>query len=509
MPTVGEVADRLGLLPLTPGPAERTRRQEVTGVAECASAAPEVKAGNLVCMRETGWRAAGAPGAFVAAIRRRGVCAVVVDTDDRCLTAEFVSACVQQGVPIYMLPKGCRFDDIRALFDEAQPQAVEESDPDPVTVIADLLDSLRRRSSIFGAVVLDGAVLVAPSQEPDLGLLAKTVALPAAAMHAISGIAAALNITLPRSKAALALSNPERRPLEPARVRKLVHDLDAATYVLKAQRLMRRPLEAVLVRELLEARLPASAMEPWVESFGYVSGDRVHSVAVIVDEQAAITPSRVVEALHDLGAAAGLSTIAAAYGSSAYALVKTGTEKEPQAPSRGDFGRQMKVFEELFVARHPGLAVGGSSYLIRGSDDLMRGLINARQMAERRSRSRDAGSVGVVLPVPFAATLLAGDPERARALHRSLLGPVAAYDREKDTNYVSTLQTFFALDCSSGATANELGIHINTLRYRLSRIEKLTGRGLQTMADRTDYYLALCLGEAARGRVDRGGEVAP
>lgn len=129
------------------------------------------------------------------------------------------------------------------------------------------------------------------------------------------------------------------------------------------------------------------------------------------------------------------------------------------------------------------------------------GTDHARQMAERQSRAQEPGGSAITLAVPLAATLLAGgDPERAHALHESVLGPVLAYDQGKDASYLSTLTTFFALDCHSGATANELGIHINTLRYRLSRIEKLTGRSLASTADRTDYYLALCVGEAIGDR---------
>ena len=41
-------------------------------------------------------------------------------------------------------------------------------------------------------------------------------------------------------------------------------------------------------------------------------------------------------------------------------------------------------------------------------------------------------------------------------------------------------------------------MHVNTLRYRMQRIEELTGRRMSSMRDRTDLYLALRSGQPAR-----------
>jgi DNA-binding PucR family transcriptional regulator len=39
--------------------------------------------------------------------------------------------------------------------------------------------------------------------------------------------------------------------------------------------------------------------------------------------------------------------------------------------------------------------------------------------------------------------------------------------------------------------AAELHVHVNTLRYRIRRIEELTGRDLGTLENRVDFFLAL------------------
>jgi DNA-binding PucR family transcriptional regulator len=56
---------------------------------------------------------------------------------------------------------------------------------------------------------------------------------------------------------------------------------------------------------------------------------------------------------------------------------------------------------------------------------------------------------------------------------------------------VHTLETF--LDCSGSwiKCAAMLHVHVNTLRYRIRRIEELTGRDLGRFSDRVDLFLAL------------------
>ncbi|MEU7751385.1 helix-turn-helix domain-containing protein [Micromonospora sp. NPDC049101] len=90
------------------------------------------------------------------------------------------------------------------------------------------------------------------------------------------------------------------------------------------------------------------------------------------------------------------------------------------------------------------------------------------------------------------ALLLAAVPAEARrAFHRRLLRPLAEYDRSHDARLVHTLDTFLRCDGSWTRTAKLLHVHVNTLRYRIQRIEQLTGRQLRRFDDRVDLYLAL------------------
>ncbi|AHH97869.1 PucR family transcriptional regulator [Kutzneria albida] len=83
--------------------------------------------------------------------------------------------------------------------------------------------------------------------------------------------------------------------------------------------------------------------------------------------------------------------------------------------------------------------------------------------------------------------------ELRRSFSARLLGPVLDYDRTHQSALLDTLRVF--LDCSGSWTqaANQLHLHVNTLRYRIGRVEELTGRDLTRFADRVDLYLALRL----------------
>ncbi|MFC6005447.1 PucR family transcriptional regulator, partial [Streptomonospora nanhaiensis] len=95
--------------------------------------------------------------------------------------------------------------------------------------------------------------------------------------------------------------------------------------------------------------------------------------------------------------------------------------------------------------------------------------------------------------------LLASLPGSVRRSFRDhLLGPVAEYDARHGSELLRTLDIFLETCGSWQRTADELYVHVNTLRYRMQRIEELTGRRMSSMRDRTDLYLALRSGQVAR-----------
>lgn len=79
-----------------------------------------------------------------------------------------------------------------------------------------------------------------------------------------------------------------------------------------------------------------------------------------------------------------------------------------------------------------------------------------------------------------------------------LLGPLAAYDARHDTGLLQTLETFLAANGVLQRTAGDLSIHVNTLTYRLQRIQELTGLDLRRSESRLEAHLAIKILEALR-----------
>lgn len=69
--------------------------------------------------------------------------------------------------------------------------------------------------------------------------------------------------------------------------------------------------------------------------------------------------------------------------------------------------------------------------------------------------------------------------------------PLIAYDARNGTELVETLRTFLAADGSWQRAAENLSLHVNSLRYRIARVEQLTGRRMSAIEDRVDFFLAL------------------
>ncbi|MFV2172879.1 PucR family transcriptional regulator [Actinomadura sp. LOL_016] len=92
------------------------------------------------------------------------------------------------------------------------------------------------------------------------------------------------------------------------------------------------------------------------------------------------------------------------------------------------------------------------------------------------------------------ALLLASVPDDVRQMFRMrLLDPLRTYDDVHKADLVRTLETFLQNSGSWTRCAERLHLHVNSVRYRIQRIEDLTGRDLSRLEDRVDFFLALRL----------------
>src|SRR5579862_1038800 len=107
------------------------------------------------------------------------------------------------------------------------------------------------------------------------------------------------------------------------------------------------------------------------------------------------------------------------------------------------------------------------------------------------------GAVSVVTSDEVASheLLLASVPGSVlRSFRDRLLGPLVAYDERHRAELLPTLREFLACSGSWHACAAAMYVHVNTVRYRIKRIEELTGRDLSSLVDQVDFFLALSIG---------------
>ena len=78
-----------------------------------------------------------------------------------------------------------------------------------------------------------------------------------------------------------------------------------------------------------------------------------------------------------------------------------------------------------------------------------------------------------------------------RSFRERLLGPLVAYDDRHRAELLPTLREYLACSGSWNVCAAKMYVHVNTVRYRIRRIEELTGRDLSSLDDQVDFFLAL------------------
>ena len=114
--------------------------------------------------------------------------------------------------------------------------------------------------------------------------------------------------------------------------------------------------------------------------------------------------------------------------------------------------------------------------------------------ARRLAALRGTAAISVVTSDEVASheLLLAAVPASVlQSFRERLLGPLLAYDDRHRAELLPTLQEFLACSGSWNACAAKMYVHVNTVRYRIRRIEELTGRDLSCLDDQVNFFLAL------------------
>jgi purine catabolism regulator len=146
-------------------------------------------------------------------------------------------------------------------------------------------------------------------------------------------------------------------------------------------------------------------------------------------------------------------------------------------------------FRVAVAARASGSVVAGAGSLgsFEHLPQAVREAIYALKVCRTEGRAEadfaDLGSYQLLLSLQ--------DPDALRTFADSVLAPLDAYDGGHGGELIPSLRSFIERNARWEAAAADLFVHRHTLRYRIRKVEDLTGRDLTSARDRMEFFLAL------------------
>jgi hypothetical protein len=155
------------------------------------------------------------------------------------------------------------------------------------------------------------------------------------------------------------------------------------------------------------------------------------------------------------------------------------------------------IADAVLPELEPGIVLGFGA-VAKSSQSLRASIITAEQAAKYAGARHPEGGYASHSQLGSHEVLLAlQDEDIVRGFCDGLLGPLRDYDSSHQSELLTTLEHFVNSGCRWRETADQLCVHVNTLRHRIRRIEELTGRDLSSMPDRVDFTVALSAGLTA------------
>ncbi|MBF9068005.1 helix-turn-helix domain-containing protein [Streptacidiphilus fuscans] len=511
--------------------------REVTGVTstDLQDPARYLRPGELVLTGLVWWRpddlvadpaaAARAAGRFATALRSAEVAGLLAGEGTHgAVPAELAAACRTHGIPLLSVPAGTSFRAVTdrvylRLWGDLQLRS-EGTAAVPATVRRELLGLLH--SDAEPSAVLARAVA-------DLGL--PDCSLLTTAGRTLGSSAAPGRTTGRPALAAPAAPSPRALPVGPQGASPFdgwllqphAEPATSAVAVLHGLAELLGPLAvrarstataqrqgATRVLDLIRAGATgagssnsgvdgelAEALTACGLPTGAASSSALTPVVVrIPGSPAAWSPAALAEALHRTGAPFVVAADASAAGTA------VGLTAAPAADVTAALRAALPQLRSALSARQAAPAVvragvGPSAAPNAGA------LRSALVQAEYALASADpSDGLGGSARLDSLATLLRGIPAEVQAAYRDrLLAPLVEHDRANSVSLLDTLDVFLRLDASWSRTARALHIHVNTVHYRVGRIEELTGRSLSRLEDRLDLRAALLCGRTEQSGV--------
>jgi sugar diacid utilization regulator/putative methionine-R-sulfoxide reductase with GAF domain len=161
-----------------------------------------------------------------------------------------------------------------------------------------------------------------------------------------------------------------------------------------------------------------------------------------------------------------------------------------------DLAAAEKLAGQILAAGAPAMKPGSGSVGIgnvaNSVGELARSHLEARQALRLTRRAGGRGRVASYRSLgAFRLLLEVQSPEALRRFVDELLGALLQYAQSRDTPLLETLEALSAARWVRRAAARQLGIHINSMSYRVERIQSLTGLQLDDPETRVAISIAL------------------
>jgi len=246
-----------------------------------------------------------------------------------------------------------------------------------------------------------------------------------------------------------------------------------------------RRLAGDLLADALSGRLDTEELSGRLRPFG------VHSEAAVLVFEVEDPPGTEAELEAVLGGA-GVPALVATSAAASRALLCAVVEasvRDPIAVAR-DARAQL-------IGAHPELRVAASRAV--GVASLRRAFHEARCALEATSLNGNGTEVASYRDLGAFTLLLAlQDDDALRLYSDGLLEPIQRGEGEYGGELLRSLEAFIENNGNWERAARQLYCHRHTLRYRIRKIEELTGRDLSRATDRIELWLALRARELVR-----------
>jgi purine catabolism regulator len=166
-------------------------------------------------------------------------------------------------------------------------------------------------------------------------------------------------------------------------------------------------------------------------------------------------------------------------------------------------GRFLTELRSAVAARVAGQVLAGAGspvdfdHLAQGVREARYALQVCRSEGRLHAQFADLGTYQLLLSLQ--------DPDALRTFADSVLAPLDRYDGQHGGELLPSLRAFLERNARWESAAKDLLVHRHTLRYRMRKVEELSGRNLSSARDRMEFFLAL----RARDMLASGGVRPP